>query len=166
MTHNAGYHEQDQIRHSKATTFVFQHATLGSLLPGFYRFLRCSKFTVQQQGTYDSSAHLSISDVAVDCRSWPRTIQINIKQSKTDPFHQGVHIYLRKTDQDVCPVTAIIPYLAIRGGNPAPISYSKMEGCSHTKSLSQPLTQSCRKYPWRKNVLIPTVLELGQQHQQ
>ena len=35
MTHNAGYHEQDQVCHSKATTFVFQHATLGSLMPGF-----------------------------------------------------------------------------------------------------------------------------------
>lgn len=87
----------------------------------FFGFLRCSEFTVQQQGTYDSSAHLSLSDVAVDSRSSPRTIQIKIKQSKTDPFRQGVYIYLGKTDQDVCPVAAIIPYLAIRSGNPGPL---------------------------------------------
>ena len=87
----------------------------------FFGFLRCSEFTVQRQGSYDSSVHLSMADVALDSRSSPKTIRIKIKQSKTDPFRQGVHIYLGKTDQDICPVRAISLYLAIRGGTPGPL---------------------------------------------
>ena len=42
-------------------------------------------------------------------------IQVTIKQSKTDPFRQGVHLCLGKTGKAICPVSAIFPYLAIRG---------------------------------------------------
>lgn len=87
----------------------------------FFGFLRCSKFTVPQQGSYDRAVHLSISDMAVHSRLSPSTIRIYIKQSKTDPFRQGVHIYLGKTDQDICPVAAIVPYLTIRGTAPGPL---------------------------------------------
>ena len=87
----------------------------------FFGFLRCSEFTVPQQGSYDKTVHLSTSDVAVDCRSSPTTIRVHIKQSKTDPFRQGVHIYLGKTDQNICPVAAIVPYLTIRGTAPGPL---------------------------------------------
>ena len=87
----------------------------------FFGFLRYSEFTVQQQGCYDSFVYLSMPDVALDSRSSTKTIRIKIKQSKTDPFRQGVHIYLGKIDQDIYPVKAILPYLAIRGGTPGPL---------------------------------------------
>lgn len=87
----------------------------------FFGFLRCSEFTVKQQGGYDSSVHLSAIDIALDSRSSPKVLRVRIKQSKTDPFHQGVYIYLGRTDQDVCPVSAIIPYLIMRGGSPGPL---------------------------------------------
>ena len=38
-----------------------------------------------------------------------------IYQSKTDPFHQRVSIYLGKTGSNICVVTAISLYLALRG---------------------------------------------------
>ena len=53
-----------------------------------------------------------MSDVAA-------VMRIRIKQSKTDPFHQGVFIYLGKTDQEMCPITAMLPYLVIRGNHKA-----------------------------------------------
>ena len=87
----------------------------------FFGFLRCSKFTVQQQGHYDNSVHLSLSDVALDNRTLPKIIRVRIKQSKTDPFHQGIYLYLVKTGQTVCPVRAMLPYLAIRSRNPGPL---------------------------------------------
>ena len=87
----------------------------------FFGFLRCSEFTVPQQDSYDRTVHLSTSDIAVDNRLSPSTVRVHIKQSKTDPFRQGVHLYLGKTDQDICPVAAILPYLTIRGSTPGPL---------------------------------------------
>ena len=40
---------------------------------------------------------------------------MNIKSSKTDPFRQGVTLYLGQTGVDLCPVAAMIDYLAGRG---------------------------------------------------
>ena len=48
-------------------------------------------------------------------------VHIRIKQSKTDPFRQGVYIYLGRTDNNICPVKAILPYLALRGNVPGPL---------------------------------------------
>ena len=41
-------------------------------------------------------------------------VQLRIKQSKTDPFRQGVNVYLGKTTTSLCPVDAIIRYIAHR----------------------------------------------------
>ena len=46
------------------------------------------------------------------------TIQVHIEQSKVDPFCQMVK---GKTDQDVCPVRAIVAYLAKRSSKPGPL---------------------------------------------
>ena len=40
---------------------------------------------------------------------------MNIKSSKTDPFRHGVTLYLGQTGVDLCPVAAMIDYLAVRG---------------------------------------------------
>ena len=87
----------------------------------FFGFLRCGEFTVPSQAEYDQGPDLSLGDVAVDSKTAPTTIQITIKQSKTDPFRQGVQLHLGKTDSDICPITAILPYLAIRGARPGPL---------------------------------------------
>ena len=81
----------------------------------FFGFLRVSEFTVPIQGDYDESTHLSLKDISVDSRSNPRLIKVRIKQSKTDPFRQGTDIYLGATDNPICPVSGILPYLALRG---------------------------------------------------
>ena len=87
----------------------------------FFGFLRCGEFTVPSQIAYDPEAHLSLSDVAVDNIQSPSVVQITIKQSKTDPFRQGVQIYLGKTEADVCPVAGILAYLTIRGALRGPL---------------------------------------------
>ena len=87
----------------------------------FFGFLRSSEFTVPSQYEYDGSVHLSVQDITIDSRSAPRMIRVRIKQSKTDSFRQGVDIYLGRTDTDICPVKAILPYLAIRGNRPGPL---------------------------------------------
>ena len=87
----------------------------------FFGFLRCSEFTVPAQNSYDPDAHLSLADISVDSRTTPSMIQVHIKQSKTDPFRQGVHLCLGKTDNDVCPINGILPYLIVRKGTPGPL---------------------------------------------
>ena len=42
-------------------------------------------------------------------------------QSKTDPFRQGTDIYLSITDNSICPIAGLIPYLTIRGAQPGPL---------------------------------------------
>jgi hypothetical protein len=87
----------------------------------FFGFLRCSEFTVPSQSEYDPDAHLSLKDVALDSRQDPSVVQVIIKQSKTDPFRQGVNLYLGKTGEKLCPVSAILAYLRIRGLSPGPL---------------------------------------------
>ena len=87
----------------------------------FFGFLRCSEFTVPKEQDYDPNVHLSYADVAIDCKEDPRILQIYIKQSKTDPFRKGVKLSLGRTDCAVCPVSAILAYLGIRGAQPGPL---------------------------------------------
>ena len=120
---------------------------MGSLLYAFFGFLRCSEFTTPSQQEYDPQVHLQYEDVAVDCRNNPGMLTVWIKQSKTDPFRQGVTLWLGKTDCVVCPVTGILPYLTARRSRPGPLfitskgAYDKIifsHSAVHTPCQSRP----------------------------
>ena len=85
-----------------------------------YGFLRCSEFTIPSQATFDP-VHLSLADVAVEDKLASTVVQITIKQSKIDPFRQGVQLYLGKTDTALCQVKAMWAYLATRDAIPGPL---------------------------------------------
>lgn len=87
----------------------------------FFGFLRCGEFTVPSQTGYDSTVHLSLADVSVDSIASTSLIYITIKQSKTDPFRRGATVCLAKTEKAICPVMAMLPYLALRGGKAGPL---------------------------------------------
>ena len=70
---------------------------------------------------YDPGAHLSLTDVAVDDLSNPSILQVRIKASKTDPFRKGVDIFLGSTGDDICPISAMLAYVAVRGDAPGPL---------------------------------------------
>lgn len=65
------------------------------------------------QQAYDPEVHLNLADLAIDSHEAPSLIRILIKQSKTDPFRQGVEVFLGATKADICPVQALIQYLGI-----------------------------------------------------
>ena len=44
-----------------------------------------------------------------------------VKASKTDPFRLGVEIFVGKTGNALCPVSAVLAYMAIRGPGPGPL---------------------------------------------
>ena len=91
---------------------------------GFFGFLRAGEFTVPSPAMYDPEIHLNLGDLALDSHSNPSVVRITIKQSQTDPFRQGVHIFLGTTERVVCPVSAIIRYLGIRRPQPGPLFIS------------------------------------------
>ena len=48
-------------------------------------------------------------------------MRITIEASKTDPFRKGIHIFFGVTGNTLCPVTALLSYMASRGDSPSPL---------------------------------------------
>ena len=91
------------------------------------------EFTTPSQQAYNPEVHLSVGDIAIESYTNPSMICLRIKQSKTDPFRQGVDIYMGRTEVEVCPVQAMVNYLAKRNPNPGALFLTK---------TSSPLTHS------------------------
>ena len=81
---------------------------------GFFGFMRAGEFTVSHFCEFDQSSALCTSGISVDSHSDPTIVRILLRQSKTDPFRRGVAIYLGRTGRDLCPVTALLAFIAIR----------------------------------------------------
>ena len=71
--------------------------------------------------TLKSTYHNYYSDLAVDNASVPQAISIKIKSSKTDQCRRGYKVVLGRTDNCLCPVSALLSYLAILGNSPGPL---------------------------------------------
>ena len=87
----------------------------------YFGFLRSGEICTPSDAAYDPTTHLSLSDIAVDSRTNTSSIAVRIKASKTDPFRQGVTIYLGATNSKVCPVKAMLAYIEVRGNDPGPL---------------------------------------------
>ena len=90
----------------------------------FFGFLRCSEFTVASLQEFDPEVHLTIKDIAIDKKVEPSVVRVTIKQSKTDPFWQGINLFLGVTEHAVCPVKTILPYLVLRENKDGPLFIS------------------------------------------
>ena len=84
----------------------------------FLAFLRCREF-MSSPGRCTNC--LSVEDVSVDSHSHPTCITIILRHSKTDRLDKGVTISLRRTLQVLCPVTAVLSYLAHRPAGSGPL---------------------------------------------
>ena len=51
----------------------------------------------------------------------PSVLAVTLKQSKTDPFRAGVRIFMGRTGNLLCPVAAVLAYLAILPPSPGPL---------------------------------------------
>lgn len=85
----------------------------------FFGFMRSGEFTVSPQG--DTSRVLALADVSVDNREDPRMVNLRLRHSKTDQFGEGVTISLARNDSDLCPVAAVLAYIAVRASTPGPL---------------------------------------------
>ena len=87
----------------------------------FFGFLRVGEIVVPSDSGFDPSWHLGVADVSVDNHACPTYVAVRIKTSKTDPFRQGVTVYLGRTEGVVCPVAAMLSYIVRRGASQGPL---------------------------------------------
>ena len=90
-----------------------------ALLMAFFGMLRISEYTVPASDLFDPSQHLSPNDITIN---WFRqSASIYLRQSKSDPFRQGVTIRIAATGNDLCPLRALLMFLVRRGNRPGPL---------------------------------------------
>ena len=87
------------------------------------------------QQDYDPTVHLSLADIAMDNHVNPSVIRIRIKQSKTDPFRAGVDVFLGSSDSKICPVGAMVSYLARHGHHPGPLFIHQESGIPLSQAM-------------------------------
>ena len=97
---------------------------------GFFGFMRSGEFTA----TGHTHCPLRASDIRVDSRTYPSLITVHLRQSKTDPFGAGVTIYLGRSGDRICPVTAMLAYLALRPRGNGPL-FVHQDGSPLTRTL-------------------------------
>ena len=77
---------------------------------GNFGFMRAFEFTA-----IDSAPPIILmSEVAINSRSAPTAIRLRLHKSKTDPLGRGIKIFLGLFGTEVCPVAALLQYLAVR----------------------------------------------------
>ena len=87
---------------------------------GFFGFLRAGEFTCPSLAAF-SSDMLAVQDVSVNSPTDPQYLAVFLRSSKTDIFGAGLHIYLGRTGDLLCPVAALLGYLSIRPPSPGPL---------------------------------------------
>ena len=85
---------------------------------GFFAFLRCGEFTSTKEG---HSPPLQVDGVRVDDHHKPTCISLFLSKSKTDPYGKGITLFVGTTGSLLCPVAAVLAYLAIRPSTPGPL---------------------------------------------
>ena len=86
----------------------------------FFGFFHSGEITIPSSAAYDSTTHLSWGDVTIDNSLSPKLLQVILKRSKTDQTGKGAKVFIGRTDGLLCPVTAILSYMATRGSDPGP----------------------------------------------
>ena len=88
---------------------------------GFFAFMRSGELVLPAGATFDPAKHLSPTDVAVDNIANPSIMRIRLKSSKTDQTRAGIDLFVGRTHNPLCPVVAMLRYLALRGFQQGPL---------------------------------------------
>lgn len=96
---------------------------------------------VPSDAAFNKAVHLTPSDIAVDSTQSPSMLQVRLKKSNTDQEGKGMLIYVGKTNNVLCPVSAMLAYMSIRGTKEGPLFYFK-DGRALIKERFIDLSQS------------------------
>ena len=85
----------------------------------FFGFMQSGELCIQDTTKgFDETTNLTFNDVAVDDYQNPSLLRIHLKTSKTDPFCKGTDIMLGRTNDELCPVAALLQWMVQRGNAP------------------------------------------------
>ena len=89
---------------------------------GFFGCMRAGEFTATSEHIpTNQQQYLASTDLTVNCHHNPQVITLHLRHSKTDQFSRGAHIYFGRTQSVLCPVSALLAYMAIRPPTPGPL---------------------------------------------
>ncbi len=79
----------------------------------FFGFFRTGEFTTNSQHTIPEGT-IAATDVTRATNYPPAFVRVRLRRSKTDPYGNEIHVYLGRTQHSVCPVSAILSFMAAR----------------------------------------------------
>ncbi len=86
----------------------------------FFGFFRSGELTLPSASAFNPTVHLAWGDVVVNSTHMPSLVQVHLKRSKCDQLGNGVNVFVGRTGDTLCPVTAVMAYVATRGPHPGP----------------------------------------------
>ena len=86
----------------------------------FFSFFCLGELLLESPSAFHPAKNLAWGDVAVDNHSSPTMIQFHLKTSKCNQFGTGADVAVGCTGNQLCPVTAILKYIEIRGDQQGP----------------------------------------------
>ncbi len=96
-----------QVRYSHKLHRRDKHMLTAAFLLAFFGFLRVSEFTIPSRSRFNPQTHPTKGSIARKRKYFTFTI----KASKTDQLHKGHKIYILRSDDKFCPVSAMEKYL-------------------------------------------------------
>ena len=81
---------------------------------------------VPDSGPFDPQVHQCVADLVYVHDETHNHIEVQIKASKTDQYRQGTRVALGATGASICPVSALLDYLTIRGNRPGALFLRRM----------------------------------------
>ena len=86
----------------------------------FFGFFRLGELLLASSSNFDDRLHLAWGDVAFDHQTHPSMARVLLKRSKTDQVGKGCHVMVGRTGRELCPIAALLGYIAIRGDRMGP----------------------------------------------
>ena len=86
----------------------------------FFGFFRLGELLLDSSAAFNLRSHLAWGDVSVNDQAAPTVVKIHLKQSKTDQAGKGFDVILGRTGRELCPVAAVLGFIAVGGNRPGP----------------------------------------------
>jgi len=80
----------------------------------FFGFLRSGEICLENNDLFDPARDLTFQDVKVDSLEDPKLLRLRLKHSKTDPYSEGSDIFVSRTYDELCPLSALLAWLTQR----------------------------------------------------
>ena len=116
----------------------------------FFGFFHAGKLTAPSQSAFEPRVHLTWRDITREGGHPPAWARVFLKRSK---LGCGVAIYLSAKGDDLCPVTALLEYMAVRGVSQGPfflfvdgMPLTKARFVSHVRAALERAGIPCRLY--------------------